>query len=184
MKKELLHPITASINLKQKNESKRSRQKALAWLVQKFPKAFDTSEQILPLCIGIDREIMLYADEAAQSGISRSKLREALVIFTRRIDYLASLKSQDVRVNLDGSPSGVVSEEEAFSAAQKIKKRIEKNLRNTRKESNQRPIYQQETPIKKPAIVIKNKAAKSFDPTAVERLKNKLGLSKQAELID
>lgn len=190
MNKNQLHPRTASINLKQKNDSRQSRQKALTWLVERFPKAFDTTEQIFPLSIGIIQDILSYADEAAAMGISKAKLREALVVFTRRMDYLASLKAQGVRINLQGEPCGTVTEEEAQLAAQKIKKRIEKSIKTQRKVCIEVPARQnlftdvKEPVTKKPEIVFKTKSSKTIDPSAVERLKSKLGLQKKEEFID
>lgn len=196
MNKNQLHSRTESINKKQKIRCRLSRQKALGWLIERFPKAFDTSEQIFPLSIGIMQDILVYAEEAAMQGISKAKLREAVVIFTRRLEYLASLKAKGMRINLLGEPCGEVTEEEANLAAQKIKKRIEKSLKNQRKISFEAPIRQHnfaepkpyyefndEVKVKKPEIVFKSKMTKSFDPSAVERLKSKLGLNKKEEII-
>lgn len=193
MNKNQLVLRTETINKKQKMRSRLSRQKALGWLKERFPKAFDTSEQIFPLSIGIMNEILLYANEAEQQGISKAKLREAVVVFTRRLDYLASLKAKGVRVNLNGEPCGEVTEEESILAAQKIKKRIEKTIKTHRKftvETPSKPYYfseprsyeiHPEENVRKPEIVFKTKSVKSIDPSAVERLKSKLGLHKKEE---
>jgi ProP effector len=196
MKKNQLHPRTEDINLKQKVQCRQERAKALNWLVEKFPKAFNTSESIHPLRIGIMDEILEYAFEAQQAGISKSKLRQAVVVFTRRIDYLACLKAQECRINLFGEACEAVTEEESLMAAQKIKKRIEKNIKNQKKA--QEPAYiktyqsaydnhhrthvsEKEVASKKIEIVFKNKAIRNFDPEAVSRLKSKLGLSTKVE---
>lgn len=195
MNKNQLVLRTESVNKKQKMRSRLSRQKALGWLKERFPKAFDTSEQIFPLSIGIMNEILLYANEAEQQGISKAKLREAVVMFTRRLDYLASLKAKGVRVNLNGETCGEVTEEESMLAAQKIKKRIEKTIKVQRKltvETPSNPYYFSESRsrsydvhpeenVRKPEIVFKTKSVKSIDPSAVERLKSKLGLHKKEE---
>ena len=193
MNKNQLISRTESINKKQKMRSRLSRQKALTWLKERFPKAFDTSEQIFPLSKGIMNEILMYANEAEQVGVSKAKLREAIVIFTRRLDYLASLKAKGMRVNLNGEPCGQVTEEESMLAAQKIKKRIEKTIKIQRKitvETPSRPHYLSESRsydaypeenVRKPEIVFKTKSVKSIDPSAVERLKSKLGLHKKEE---
>ncbi|NBX85544.1 MAG: activator of prop osmoprotectant transporter [Gammaproteobacteria bacterium] len=197
MKKNLLHPRTEDINLKQKVQCRQERAKALNWLVEKFPKAFNTSESIHPLRIGIMEEILEYAAEAQQSGISKSKLRQAVVVFTRRIDYLACLKAQECRINLMGESCELVTEEEASMAAQKIKKRIEKNIKNQKKSQEHTYIKTYQTAYdnhqrthaserdgtsKKIEIVFKNKTIRNFDPEAVNRLKSKLGLSPKVEV--
>ena len=191
MKKNQLHPRTAIINLKQKNHCRLARLNALQWLVQQFPKAFDTTVHIHPLSIGIMDDIWSHAKAAELVGISKSKLRQAIVVFTRRIDYLASLKSGGIRVNLQGESCGMVTEEQALAAALKIKKRIEKNIRNHRRSSfletqtarnavepiKYRPLERDHEPApKKTEIVFKNKTTKTMDPDAVERLKSQLGL--------
>ena len=129
MKKQALHPRTESINIKQKIRAKLARMDALRWLAQTFPAAFDTSQQIQPLKIGILDDVLAHATAAADCGVSKSKLREALAMFTRRIDYLACLKTRGTRIDLHGNPIAEVSDEEADLAAIKIKKCIEKSAK-------------------------------------------------------
>lgn len=218
MRKQELHPRTAVINKAQKGKSKRARTDALLWLAANFPAAFDNSLRIRPLKIGIMDDIILHAEKAAEVGISKSKLREAVVLFTRRLDYLACLKLREMRIDLQGNEVGEVSGEEAEHAAAKIKKRVDKSARNARKvlaekttSSNQpstsyhSKILNQSThstedyfptyparapynsinaatqPVRTTAVVVKHKTAKQYDPDAVARLKEKLGLSRNAE---
>ena len=211
MRKQELHPRTAVINKDQKNKSKKARMDALSWLAANFPAAFDISLRIYPFKIGIMDDILLYADSAAEAGISKSKLREALVLFTRRIDYLACLKLREKRIDLQGNQVGQVSEEEAKHAAEKIKKLIEKNIKNSRKAlvektsinfqsaANQSvnveenfPCYPHRSSLynstlnssiqpKTATVIVKHKAVKHYDPEIVARLKEKLGLSQNTE---
>lgn len=220
MRTQELHPRTAVINKTQKNQAKRARTEALAWLAEKFPESFDNSLKIRPLKIGIMKDILEYSDEAAAVGISKSKLREAVVVFSRRLDYLACLKAKEARVDLFGESVAEVTEEEAEHASQKIKKRIEKSVRNARKSVASKPhgnnqaneinsgnskssphesaeesvasVYplrssaylpqtsQTAAVNKAPAVIVKHKVAKQFDPDAVARLKAKLGLTIKA----
>ncbi len=214
MRRQELHPRTEVINKTQKNKSKKARSEALSWLAQSFPQVFDNSLRIRPLKIGIMDDILAYADQAEACGISRSKLREAVVVFTRRIDYLTCLKAREIRVDLTGEPVAAVTEEEAEKAASKIKKRVEKSARNARKNlvgkspsyASQRPISQANYTLHEPQpnyperapafsaqsaaaqptrsapIVVKHKAARPFDPDAVARLKEKLGLSRKTDI--
>ncbi|MBA3537511.1 MAG: ProQ/FinO family protein [Tatlockia sp.] len=214
MRRQELHPRTAVINKTQKNKSKKARSEALSWLAETFPQVFDNTLCIRPLKIGIMDDILAYADKAEADGISRSKLREAVVVFTRRIDYLTCLKAREIRVDLKGESVAPVTEEEAEKASAKIKKRVEKSARNARKNLagkipshyNQKPsstpTYQASKefmpnyPERAPAfssqsaapqttraasVVVKHKAARQFDPDAVARLKEKLGLSRKSE---
>lgn len=140
MRKQELHPRTAVINQKQKNLSKKSRLDALNWLATTFPKALNNSIQIQPLSLGIMSDILQHADKASEVGISKSKLREAVVLFTRRIDYLTCLKAREMRVDLNGNPTTQVTEEEAEKASAKIKKRVEKSAKSARRNLNTAPF--------------------------------------------
>lgn len=221
MRKQELHPRTAVINKAQKNTSKKARNDALLWLAATFPAAFDNSLRIRPLKTGIMNDILLYANEAQAADISKSKLREAVVKFTRGLDYLACLKSREKRIDLQGNEVEEVTAEEAEQAATKIKKRIEKSVKNARKtltdkistfpsanqpkvsysskinnvnssQSNDSfPIYPPRSSYsttntatsqaRSAAVVVKHKTTKQYDPDAVARLKEKLGLSRSLD---
>ncbi|WP_133128581.1 ProQ/FinO family protein [Legionella nagasakiensis] len=217
MRRQELHPRTAMINKKQKNQSKHLRFEALRWLAAMFPKAFDNTLQIRPLKLGVMNDILLHADEAAAVGISKGKLREAVVVFTRRIDYLASLKARETRIDLQGHSVGQVTEEEAERAAIKIKKIVEKSVKNARKNLNSKssvpshsnvanppndvsglelmPSYSERSSAftaqqgllpstKSASIMVKHKSSRQYDPEAVARLKEKLGLSRKKEPVE
>lgn len=208
MRKQPLHPKTEVLNTKQKNLSKKYKLEALRWLATRFPEAFDTTERVRPLKIGIMHDILTYADEAKNDGISKSKLREALVRFTRRTEYLASLKAREPRVDLFGKLGEIVSEEDALKAAQKIKLRIERIIKNNKKQiittdtkakpaivipKTETPLYARSASEKSIAynmqdsfshapratqqVTIKHKQTRQYDPEAVARLKEKLGIS-------
>lgn len=222
MRKQELHPRTAVLNKSQKNQSKKAKIEALTWLAKNFPNAFDNTVRISPLKLGIMDDILQYADKAAEEGISKSKLREAVVIFTRRLDYLACLKSREMRIDLHGNTLTEVTEEEAEHAAAKIKKRVEKSARNARKIMSEKspaqsgtvsqqlnnyqsksggqsslsddylpiyparaPAYSSQSTAAQPAraasVVVKHKTTKQYDPDAVARLKEKLGLSRSLD---
>lgn len=210
MRKQPLHPSTAAINEKQKNLSKKSRIDALRWLARRFPEAFDNSKHIRPLQLGIMQQILSYADEALHEGISKSKLREAVVLFTRRIDYLVCLKAREQRIDLFGNKGELVTEEDAERAAVKIRQRVDRSIKNLKKDSPSTinlpkakktlkvnateeslyPKYLSEQPIaynmqnsfshssRTQQVTIKHKQSRQYDPEAVARLKEKLGLSR------
>lgn len=207
MRQQELHPRTVIINKKQKNQAKKTRNEALLWLAKAFPCAFDNSVSIQPLKLGIMVDILAYEGKAAAAGISKSKLREAVVIFARRLDYLTCLKAREMRVDLAGNPVAPVTEEEANRAAEKIKKRIEKSAKNTRKtivsksksvnglKPSDHKNYQSEQDVegddagqnntipaaRTASVMIKHKVSRAYDPDAVARLKEKLGLSRKSE---
>ncbi len=210
MRKQALHPKTVVINTKQKNLAKLSRTVALQWLVKHFPKAFDSRMHINPLKIGIMADILVFAEQAQQAGISKSKLREAVVLFTRRIDYLTCLKAGGTRIDLDGNPAGLVDIADAEKAHLKIKKRIEKKLKNTKKIIAPTPVKPTASPSKvavqdngytqyrstfddntihnrqamrahnPTGVNIMHKQSRQYDPNTLARLKEKLGLKQVA----
>jgi ProP effector len=189
MRKQELHPYTALINRKQKKASHVARDAALSWLITAFPKAFDTSSRIQPLKKGIMADILERADEASRHGISKSKLREAVVMFTRRLDYLVCLKAQEMRIDLEGNLIAHVTEEEAASAALKMKKRIEKQIFNARQAVVDAPSQEKravtlpengflsQSVAATPTVAIRSKVKRAYDPELVQRLKEKIGLS-------
>jgi len=200
MREQELHPRTVIINKKQKNQAKKTRNEALIWLAKTFPCAFDNSVSIQPLKLGIMADILAHADQAAASGISKSKLREAVVVFARRLDYLTCLKAREMRIDLAGNPVGPVTEEEANRAAEKIKKRIEKSAKNIRKVEVNKPQKASDSKgfqsdfdtddmdsddvftARPTPVIIKHKVSRAYDPDAVARLKEKLGLSRKSEV--
>lgn len=201
MRPQELHPRTVIINKKQKIQAKKTRNEALIWLAKTFPCAFDNTTSIQPLKLGIMADILAYEEQAKAAGISKSKLREAVVIFARRLDYLTCLKAREMRIDLAGNPVGPVTEEEANRAAEKIKKRIEKSVQNSRKTLTNKPkidsgvnstdyknyVSDEEAadedriiPTTRTAsVMIKRKVSRVYDPEAVARLKEKLGLSRK-----
>ncbi|OHV72650.1 ProQ/FINO family protein [Ensifer sp. LCM 4579] len=96
-------------------------------LAANWPAAFnpDTPK---PLKVGIDREI-----RACDHGLSEAELKRALRAYTKMDKYLASMRPGAIRVDLDGNPSGEVSEADA-AGAQGILRR-----RKTRTEVRQAP---------------------------------------------
>ncbi len=116
-----IHPTTKEVNRKQIEESNTAKMEALNWLSTTFPEAFDTEHRVRPLKKGIMDDIFAYLDRNPECDFSRSKLREAVVIFTRRMEYLVCLKCRNNRIDLDGKFAGEVTEDESENAAEKIK---------------------------------------------------------------
>lgn len=185
MNAKKLHPRTAILNSKQKHQARTKRLQALNWLAKKFPESFDNKLKIRPLKTGIMHDLLAYVDEAAAHGISKTKLREAVVVFTRRIDYLACLKAKEMRIDLHGQPCAVVSDEEAERAAQKIKIRVSKTTLHAQQNiakkvaeyyQNQVSTHPYPTTRSNPSITVKRKLTPMSHAKTVERLKEKLGI--------
>lgn len=128
-----LHPKTTLINNAQREKSRESVRQVLLWLSQTFPKAFNVEGAIRPLKIGIFEDILAYAEKNGGLSFPKTKLRKALVVFTRRMEYLTCVKMRDTRVDLEGNEVEAVSEEGAKLASTRIRKTIEKNMKAKRK---------------------------------------------------
>jgi len=89
-------------------------------LYKAFPKAFVKDGDCKPLKIGIFDELKERASSI--EGLSVSKLRAALRLYTSRLKYLYSVKEGAARIDLDGNESGdSVNAEHAQYAQEKIK---------------------------------------------------------------
>ena len=128
-----LHPTTVIVNNLQREKSRAAVRNVLTWLSTTFPKAFNVEGAIRPLKIGILADILAYAEQNGGLPFSKTKLIKALVVFTRRMEYLTCVKMRDTRIDLNGEEVEPVSEEAAKLAVLRIKKTIEKTTRPQRK---------------------------------------------------
>jgi ProP effector len=128
-----LHPTTAMVNNVQREQSRAAVRSVLTWLSKTFPKAFNVEGAIRPLKVGILEDILAYAEQNGGLPFSKTKLIKALVVFTRRMEYLTCVKMRDTRIDLNGEEVEPVSEEAAKLAVLRIKKTIEKTMRPHRK---------------------------------------------------
>lgn len=120
-----LHPKTEKINRAQIANANLARVQALGWLAQTFPEAFNTECRVRPLKKGILQDIFDYIEQNDTPPFSKSKIREAVVMFTRRMEYLVCVKSRNTRVNLLGEPAGDITDAEAEFAAEQIRQHVE-----------------------------------------------------------
>jgi len=127
------HPQTTIVNNIQREKSRAAVRQALSWLSTTFPKAFNVEGAIRPLKVNIDKDILEYAKNNGGLPISMSKFRMALIVFTRRMEYLTCVKMRNMRVDLNGEEVEQVSEEASQLAVLQIKKIVEKSSRIHRK---------------------------------------------------
>lgn len=125
MKNRPPHPLTLKSIRREVNLSRQQKCKALKWLAKTFPNAFNTEERLSPLKKGILKDIFLHLADAQSEGISKSKIKEAIAIFTHRIEYLACLKNKEARIDLNGNIVQDVTNDEANDANVLLKNRIE-----------------------------------------------------------
>ncbi|KDN11249.1 RNA chaperone ProQ [Gilliamella sp. Imp1-1] len=96
----------------------------IAYLAQQFPNCFTLGGEAKPLKIGIFQDIIsrLYGNDE----LSKTKLRAALRSYTMSWRYLYSIKEGANRVDLDGNPTEVISQEQIDHAQQQLKESKEK----------------------------------------------------------
>jgi len=168
-------------------DARKSCLDTLKWLAQTFPHAFNTEKQVKPLKIGIINDIFAYLEENQITHLSKSKIRQAMVVFTRRMEYLVCLKCREPRVDLDGNATTEVTEDEALQAKEKIKRHVDKSIRIKHQAKRQCAISGHDSvPVIKELkpmtteITVKKKVQRRYDPDAVARLKAQIRLAKSA----
>jgi sRNA-binding protein len=78
------------------------------------PEAFRVPRP--PLAIGIHRQIF----EVMGDDLDRRALPHFLRVWVRRFDYLDAIAHGEMRLNLDGSPAGLPTEDEQLHAARRV----------------------------------------------------------------
>jgi len=111
-------------------EQSTSPQEALAWLKATFPNTFFDGRHCKPLKVGIIKDIVAYIEAHPELTVSKTKVRLAVVQYTRQRYYINQLRFDADRVDLSGEPAGTVNEEEGKSAQFKLKRKVKKNNLN------------------------------------------------------
>lgn len=101
-------------------------QQALIWLKETFPKTFFNGRECKPLKVGIIKDIVDYLDQHPEISVSKTKVRLAVVQYTRQRYYINQLRIDAPRLDLSGEPAGKVNEEEGKSASFKLKRKVKK----------------------------------------------------------
>ncbi|MFP3029582.1 MAG: RNA chaperone ProQ [Arsenophonus sp.] len=112
-----------------------SSKEIIAFLAQRFPHCFISEGEARPLKIGIFQDIVARLTE--DDGISKTKLRSALRMYTSSWRYLYCIREGSKRVDLDGNACGVLETEHVKYACQQLidakiriqAQRIEKKLK-------------------------------------------------------
>lgn len=115
-------------------------QESLALLCKYFPQAFIAEGNAKPLKIGIFKDLKTAI--AGKEGLTLSKVRAALRLYTTRLKYFYCLKEGAMRVDLDGHEVEPVTAEHAAFALEKFNEINEKRkaaLKNSRKKRPDSP---------------------------------------------
>ena len=121
-------------------EKLKNSKESVAYLVEKFPACFIAEGEAKPLKIGIFQD--LAARLADDERVSKTMLRSALRQYTSSWRYLHGLKAGQARVDLDGNPGELLTEEHIEHAKQALKEskeRVFASRRTNTKEKEDKP---------------------------------------------
>ena len=121
-------------------EKLKNSKEIVAYLVEKFPACFIAEGEAKPLKIGIFQD--LAARLADDERVSKTMLRSALRQYTSSWRYLHGLKAGQARVDLDGNPGELLTEEHIEHAKQALKEskeRVFASRRTNTKEKEDKP---------------------------------------------
>ena len=121
-------------------EKLKNSKEIVAYLVEKFPACFIAEGEAKPLKIGIFQD--LAARLADDERVSKTMLRSALRQYTSSWRYLHGLKAGQDRVDLDGNPGELLTEEHIEHAKQALKEskeRVFASRRTNTKEKEDKP---------------------------------------------
>lgn len=121
-------------------EKLKNSKEIVAYLVEKFPACFIAEGEAKPLKIGIFQD--LAARLEGDDRVSKTMLRSALRQYTSSWRYLHGLKAGQARVDLDGNPGELLTEEHIEHAKQALKEskeRVFASRRTNTKEKEDKP---------------------------------------------
>src|SRR5574343_1826835 len=90
-------------------------------LLKELQTKFDVFRNFSPLAIGIDKQVFAQMPE-----VSKRSLRLAMRSHTISTRYLKEMEKGTVRLNLDGTPAGEVTDENRQHAAEQLRERFKK----------------------------------------------------------
>jgi len=90
-------------------------------LLKDLQTRFDVFRNFSPLAIGIDKQVFAQLPE-----VSKKSLRLAMRSHTISTRYLKEMEKGTVRLNLDGTPAGEVTDENRQHAAELLRDRFKK----------------------------------------------------------
>ncbi|ATL99899.1 RNA chaperone ProQ [Aeromonas sp. MR19] len=144
-------------------EKLKNSKEIVAYLVEKFPACFIAEGEAKPLKIGIFQDLAeRLADDAR---VSKTMLRSALRQYTSSWRYLHGLKAGQARVDLDGNPGELLTEEHIEHAKQALKESKERVFASRRTNTKEEKAKQPRRPAPRKA----DAAAKSDKPKAAPK---------------
>ncbi|ELM3616014.1 RNA chaperone ProQ [Aeromonas sobria] len=143
-------------------EKLKNSKEIVAYLVEKFPACFVAEGEAKPLKIGIFQDLAeRLADDAR---VSKTMLRSALRQYTSSWRYLHGLKAGQARVDLDGNPGEVLTEEHIEHAKQALKESKERVFASRRTNTKEKEKDEKAKKPRRPAARRAEKADVAAKP--------------------
>ncbi|WP_108650541.1 RNA chaperone ProQ [Dongshaea marina] len=117
-----------------KSEKLAKIKQVVVYLTEKFPNCFIAQGEAKPLKIGIFQDLAERLKD--ESELSKTTLRAALRQYTSSWRYLHGLKAGAERVDLDGNPCGVLTEEHVEHAQAALKESKDRAYARKRKNAD------------------------------------------------
>ncbi|EKB19053.1 MULTISPECIES: RNA chaperone ProQ [Aeromonas] len=147
-------------------EKLKNSKEIVAYLVEKFPACFVAEGEAKPLKIGIFQDLAeRLADDAR---VSKTMLRSALRQYTSSWRYLHGLKAGQARVDLDGNPGELLTEEHIEHAKQALKESKERVFASRR--TNTKEKDEKAKKPRRPAVRKTEKADVAAKPKAAAKV--------------
>lgn len=154
-----------------------NNKEVIAYLAEKFPLCFSIEGEAKPLKIGIFQDLASALEN--DEKVSKTQLRQALRQYTSNWRYLHGCQAGAARVDLEGNESGVLEQEHAEHAAEKLqqaKAKVAERKAQMRAalKAKQADKAVNKTPYKKSArnstkVAVKNKSAVKATSEAKKR---------------
>jgi ProP effector len=107
-------------------------------LLKDLQTRFDVFRNFSPLAIGIDKQVFAQLPE-----VSKKSLRLAMRSHTISTRYLKEMEKGTVRLNLDGTPAGEVTDENRQHAAELLRDRFKKQADQRKAEQEAARVVQE-----------------------------------------
>lgn len=121
------------------NQSKlNSSKQIIAYLAERFPLCFVATGEARPLKIGIFEDLAQRL--ATENGVSKTRLRAALRVYTSSWRYLYGVKKGVQRVDLDGNECGELTQEHVEHARQQLDEAKARIRAQRLAQQEQRPV--------------------------------------------
>jgi ProP effector len=98
-------------------------------LLKDIQASHDVFRNFSPLAIGIDKQLL-----TQQPELNRKALRMALRSHTMSTRYLKEMQTGTIRLNLDGTPAGEVTEDARTHSAELLRERFKKQAEQRKAE--------------------------------------------------